>query len=146
VAAATYLKRYTAMKFGMGLIALSVLCTSCISLNPYVRVGSHMLSHDGLTFCWAPVKAKAEESSCKAEQLASSSLTDCVAQLRREVTFLTSEEIAEQRLTSCMSTKGWQRVWIGGAMLFGERHNYSLKRTAANRHGVNSKSFAAAAA
>ena len=96
-----------------------VSCAGCISLNPYVRVGSHMLQHDGLTYCWAPAEAKAEKTSCNPEQLATGSLNECVAKLRHEVTFFTTEEVATQRLTSCMSAKGWQLIWIDGAMLFG---------------------------
>jgi hypothetical protein len=44
-----------------------------------------------------------------------------------------------------MSAKGWQLIWIDGAMLFGERHNYSLKRTAASWYGKLQLLAAAAA-
>jgi hypothetical protein len=104
-----------------------------------------MLQHDGLTYCWAPADAKAERTSCKPEQPATSSLSECIKKLRHEVTLFTTEEVATQKLTGCMSAKGWQLIWIDGAMLFGERHNYSLKRTAASWYGKLQLLAAAAA-
>ncbi|MEO8670741.1 MAG: hypothetical protein ABI411_05450 [Tahibacter sp.] len=44
-----------------------------------------------------------------------------------------------------MSRKGWQRLFIDGVMLFGERHEHSLKRGAAGGSGAISF-FAAATA
>lgn len=126
------------MKRLAALVALS-FCAGCVALNPYARAGKHMLHRDGLTFCWAPLQAPEKETSCSAERFASANLTECVQSLRSNVTLFTTEQVADGKLVACMRSKGWQRIWIGGVMLFGLQPNYSLKRTAGISAAVRSQ-------
>jgi hypothetical protein len=100
--------------------ALLLCCSGCGPLNPYVRASNHMLHHDAVTFCWAPVGTPNEERSCRREEAARASLADCVEQTRSHVTLRTTEHIADKDLAACMNANGWQRLWIGGAVLWGE--------------------------
>ena len=123
---------------------LTVLLSSCASLNPYERTSAHMLKHYNAIFCWAPNGAKNEATSCQNE-LAAPSLAACVEEFRPTATFFTGEEIARQKLSLCMQGKGWQLLFIDGVMLFGVRPNNSFKRTAATGCGTITRYAAAAA-
>jgi len=128
----------------LGILA-SALLTSCASLNPYERESKHMLTYySGATFCWAPNGAENKTSSCQNEA-ADASLSQCVDELRPTAGFFTGSEVARRDLSLCMQRKGWQLLFIEGVILFGERHNYSFKRTAATVC-ANIMRYAAAAA
>jgi len=75
-----------------------------------------MLKNYGAIYCWGPLGAKAEKSSCKNED-ANPGLAECVEELRGSVTIFTGEEIARENLRLCMQRKGWDLLFVDGWVL-----------------------------
>jgi len=97
-------------------VFLTVVLASCASLNPYVRESKYILTYFRAKFCWVPIGAESEASSCQ-NQAAAPRLAECVEELRLTAGFFTGEERARQDLSLCMVRKGWRLLHIEGVIL-----------------------------
>jgi hypothetical protein len=85
--------------------------------NPYVQAGNNMLQNYYMKFCWAPVDAPNDKTSCVPSQNAQADLDRCIEQLRPHVGVFTTQQVATKEIESCMHSASWQRLWIDGTML-----------------------------
>jgi hypothetical protein len=86
-------------------------------MNPYTEASKHILDHYSATFCWAPADAEKSAKSCKNEA-AVPDFNACMEELRPTGHWWGPDvETADAKLTICMQKKGWELLFIKGALL-----------------------------
>jgi hypothetical protein len=98
-------------------LAAIFLLSSCASMNPYTEASKHVLQHYSATFCWAPAGAENSAKSCR-NDAAVSAFNACMAELRPTGHWWGPDvDTANANLIDCMEKKGWQHLFIKGAIL-----------------------------